>query len=438
MVSEHGSPPERRGSQRAATIHDRRPVPPGVLPRQLQMWLMVGIAVVILTIIMLTGRPPSGPDAEGVGEISPPTSIQPERVQRYQERLTLQEARRRQELSATQPAPTATESGPMPPDPLAAERQRREYESLFAENVVLSRRPPDDRPYAIGSQRASPTARTRPAAGLDQRLRAPPTGEELAAVRHGLAETPWLAPSLSGPASPPPASEPIADNAARPPDIERQSRGEAARSADTGPIPTHGPVHRLLEGTVIEAVLVNRLDGTFSGPVQALVTTPVYAHGRQHVVIPAGSRVLGSVSPVETWGDARLAVRFHRLILPDGRSQSLNQFQGLNQIGETGLKDRVDRHYWQVFGASLAIGAISGLAQVNTYAGVDGYRASDGARHAAGASLAASTGRVLDRYLNVLPTITIREGHRLKVYLTNDLDLPAYAALAPTVRGGIR
>jgi type IV secretion system protein VirB10 len=43
-----------------------------------------------------------------------------------------------------------------------------------------------------------------------------------------------------------------------------------------------------------------------------------------------------------------------------------------------------------------------------------------------GSSLATSTGRVLDRFLNVLPTITIREGHRVKVYLTSDLDLPEY------------
>ena len=46
-----------------------------------------------------------------------------------------------------------------------------------------------------------------------------------------------------------------------------------------------------------------------------------------------------------------------------------------------------------------------------------------------------STGRILDRYLNVLPTITIREGYRIKVYLTNDLDLPAFA---PDGLGGLQ
>ena len=36
--------------------------------------------------------------------------------------------------------------------------------------------------------------------------------------------------------------------------------------------------------------------------------------------------------------------------------------------------------------------------------------------------------QVMNRFLNRLPTITIREGHRVKVYLTSDIELPAYAA----------
>jgi type IV secretion system protein VirB10 len=194
-------------------------------------------------------------------------------------------------------------------------------------------------------------------------------------------------------------------------------------------------VTRLLEGTVVETVLLNRLDGTFAGPVTCLVTTPVYSHDRQAIVIPAGARVLGSSSPVQTWGDSRLAVSFHRLVMPDGRTHSLERFKGLNQIGDTGLKDSVDRHYWRVFGASLAIGAISGLAQYGSRSGFDSYSFGDSYRQAAGSSLAASTGRVLDRYLNVLPTITIREGYRIKVYLTNDLELPIYS---PVTLGGAR
>ena len=52
--------------------------------------------------------------------------------------------------------------------------------------------------------------------------------------------------------------------------------------------------------------------------------------------------------------------------------------------------------------------------------GLDAYR------QGVGASVSQSSARVLDRFLNLLPTVTIREGHRIKVYLSNDLELPAY------------
>ena len=185
---------------------------------------------------------------------------------------------------------------------------------------------------------------------------------------------------------------------------------------------------------MIEAVLLNRIDGTFAGPVACLVTTPVYTQDRQRVVIPAGARVLGAAAPVQAWGEARLAVTFHRLLMPDGHSYTLDLLKGLDAAGETGLRDRVDRHYAQVFGASLAIGALSGLAQLNTRTGFNTADFGDEFRQSAGASLSNSTSRILDRYLNVLPTITIREGHRIKVYLTSDLELPAYDAMP----GGLR
>ena len=87
--------------------------------------------------------------------------------------------------------------------------------------------------------------------------------------------------------------------------------------------------------------------------------------------------------------------------------------------------DQVNHHYLQVFGVSLAIGAIAGLSQANTQYGIDSS-AADAYRQGIASSLSQSSLRILDRYLNVLPTFTIREGHRVKIYLTGDLALPAY------------
>jgi type IV secretion system protein VirB10 len=189
-----------------------------------------------------------------------------------------------------------------------------------------------------------------------------------------------------------------------------------------------------MEGTIVETVLTNRLEGTFAGPVNCLVTTSVYATDHEHLLIPAGSRVLGEAKPVNTFGQTRLAVVFHRLILPNGTHADLHDFHGLNQVGDIGLRDHVDRHYAQIFGASLAVGAIAGLAQAQTAVGLDAT-SFDVYRQGAAANLAQSSARILDRFLNILPTVTIREGHRIKVYLSNDLDLPAYRD-APFAVGG--
>ena len=126
----------------------------------------------------------------------------------------------------------------------------------------------------------------------------------------------------------------------------------------------------------------------------------------------------------------RLAVSFNRLVMPDGRTYRLDQFMGLNDIGDAGLRDQVNQHYRSTFGASAAVGLISGLAQ---YLGTAGFNRGDGDRTVVitgGVSDAAaqSTAQVMNRYLNRPPSITIREGHRVKVYVTSDFELPPYHA----------
>ena len=177
---------------------------------------------------------------------------------------------------------------------------------------------------------------------------------------------------------------------------------------------------RIYEGSFVEAVLVNQLNGDFPGPVLAAVAVPFYSADRQRIVIPRGARVVGSASAVIGQDQERLAVGFHRLIFPDGRWVSL-EFAGLNQIGEGALKDQVNRHYFSMFASVGAVGIISGLTLrgSNPYAG-----GAEGVRAGAGQGLAQGATNILDRFLNRLPTITIRAGHRLRIWLTSDVLVP--------------
>jgi type IV secretion system protein TrbI len=187
-----------------------------------------------------------------------------------------------------------------------------------------------------------------------------------------------------------------------------------------------GQPYVLFEGTTIDATLMNRLDGEFAGPVKLMVASAVYSHDRQHVLIPEGSTILGEVKPVEGLGQRRLAVVFHRLLMPDGYSVDLDKFQGLSAEGATGLKDKVNNHYAQIFGTSVALGVIAGAAEGSIGSGAIYQNGADAYRAGGASSVSQSSTRVLDRFLSISPTLTIREGHRVKVYLTQDVLLPAY------------
>jgi type IV secretion system protein VirB10 len=436
---------------------------------------MVGVAFTIMVIILLTGHAdPPKPARSGPSQTQP--ALAPtDRIRNYFQHLNTTDAHQRETDPSGQPQPAAPRPagrvGTVPAN--AQEEARRESQSLFADNVALSRRPTGQQPYAERSPARPPTSGDVPpsTSALDQvnqlnqiqqaLTRAIAQGPPVA-TRRDLPVAPLAAPPVASltsppasPTAPPVASltSPLASSTAPPiasltaspfaPTQPRSSpveplpsgRGTTAPTTRAPENPAPGARLSITEGTVIETVLLNRLDGTFAGPVSCLVTSPVYSRDRQAILIPAGARVLGAAAPVQAWGDSRLAVSFHRLLMPDGHSYNLDLFKGLDQIGETGLRDDINHHYLQIFGASLAIGALSGLAQYNTRSGISVGSFGDEYRQAAGASLANSSTRVLDRYLNVLPTITIREGYRIKVYLTNDLALPVYAASAT---GGVR
>ena len=174
---------------------------------------------------------------------------------------------------------------------------------------------------------------------------------------------------------------------------------------------------RIYEGSFLEAVLATQLTGDYPGPVLAVVSLPFYSADRQRILVPRGTRIIGSAQAVTNQDQARLSIGFHRLIFPDGSWVSL-QFRGLNQLGEGALKDQINRHYFSMFIAVGAVGVLSGL----TAAGGNPYEGGGAAmRSGAGQGLGQAATRILDRFLNRMPTITIRAGHRLRVWFTSDV-----------------
>jgi len=389
MTDPHPASPTPQPPSSPPVIDVRR-TPLGVMPRQLPRWLLLGIAVAMAAIMALSGAPAARRASSTSASTPVAVDANQQRIEDYQRRIQEQTER------------------------LVAEQQALDAAKTGAASRVEPHEPRPTRPATPPAVDAHLTTGPEPMA----RAAAPPSDRSLfvdsVAFTLPLASpsTPTAAASSAVPSTPP------RDGSGAPDFSPADSHG-AARVTST----PH--TYTIPEGSVIETVLTNRLDGTFAGPVNCLVTTAVYAPDHQHLLIPAGARVLGDARPVTTFGQTRIAVVFHRVLLPNGARIDLETFHGLSQIGETGLRDEVDRHYAQIFGASLAVGAIAGLAQAQTSIGLDAT-ALDVYRQGAAANLAQSSARILDRFLNLLPTVTIREGHRIKVYVSSDLDVPAY------------
>jgi type IV secretory pathway VirB10-like protein len=401
-------------------VVDHRTPPRGVLPRSTQTWVMGGLAVAIVGIIVIAGHPEPAPRSSTSPSPTTIPALSPDRLKEYQDRLRLLEERAHQQPTPVSPAASAAAEDdtrprtPASPDPLAEDRRRRTYESLFASNVVMSRRPDGQRLVADSGTPARPFA-----AGNGDA----PVPPSIDAVADAVVRATTRATQATAPVAAATAAAPVATTAPAPP---AAATGRSAPPAHTDPISSSGVTQRLLEGTVIDTVLTNRLDGGTAAPVNCLVTNPVYSHDGQRIVIPAGARVLGETKPVQAFGETRVAVAFDRLVMLDGSTYRLDQFAGLNAIGDAGLRDQVNQHYLSTFGAAAAIGLISGFGQ---YLGTGGF--ADGTNNTVviGGGVADATGQAMaqtmNRFLNRMPTVTIREGHRVKVYLTSDIDLPA-------------
>ena len=425
---------EQTTSPAAQPIQDKTPKPPGLMPKNVQTWAMLGLAVLMVSIMWLTGgkKPQTAPKSGTPSvQTSAPLEVNQAKIADLQARI--QELQREQQAALTQqnkffgalqgdtqtaaPAQVTNPQpgAPPPDDPIQAERKKRAYLSLFSSNVALTYRkdlpPPESastsNPLGLQSQSAqTPTFDQQ----LSQILQTSPMPQPVPPV-----------PSVSG------SGHQVGTTAAE----EEEKKVSDSASKQISPNPStlnvaQGKNYVIFEGTILETVLLNRLSGDFTGPVECLITNDIYSHDRQHVLIPSGTKVLGEAKRVEAFGQTRLAVAFHRFIMPDGYSVSLDQFKGMNQIGDTGLRDQVNNHYLKIFGASLAVGAIGGIAEAGS-GGLLTQSGTQSIQQGIGESLGQTSQRILDKFLNILPTITIREGHRVKIYLSGDLAVPDYA-----------
>ncbi len=182
--------------------------------------------------------------------------------------------------------------------------------------------------------------------------------------------------------------------------------------------------YEVMAGTLISASLITGLDSDLPGLVVAQVTQNIYdSVAGKTLLIPQGSRLVGTYDSVVAFGQSRALVVWQRIIMPDGSSIQIDNLPATDAQGYSGLKDDVDYHTW----ALLKGVAISTLLGVSTQLTLNGQ--SDlvtAIRQSTQDSVNQAGQQLTQKNLNIQPTIRVRPGWPLRVIVHKDLVLRPY------------
>ena len=219
-------------------------------------------------------------------------------------------------------------------------------------------------------------------------------------------------------------------NGQKPGNVQVATAQQPKSDSKSNPMSTYdfdsyqGQLYRIFEGTVFEGVVTNRIDGGLSGPILVMLTTDYYSHDHQQLLMPQGTRLIGTVQSVSNAQQRKMFVTFHRAVCPDGFSLDFDKYVGLDPLGTTGLATKVDHGYLMAFGAAAAVGGLGGLAQIGNNGGA--FTPSTEIRNGISAQTAQEGEQILNHFLNRLPVITLKEGSRARVYVGRDILIPSY------------
>ncbi|WP_428561439.1 MAG: TrbI/VirB10 family protein [Solidesulfovibrio sp. DCME] len=196
---------------------------------------------------------------------------------------------------------------------------------------------------------------------------------------------------------------------------------------------TPGQPFEVKTGTVIPGVMITGINSDLPGSIIAQVSQNVFdtATGR-YLIIPQGAKLFGVYDSRVIYGQSRVLVAWNRIIFPDGSAITLGAMPGADMSGYAGFNDEVNNHYLRVFGSAVLMSLISGSnafamdslnVKGNTSSGVPSMQ--DEMASALASQLGQTTTKLLEKNLNIKPTLEIRPGYQFNIIVTKDMVMKA-------------
>ena len=182
----------------------------------------------------------------------------------------------------------------------------------------------------------------------------------------------------------------------------------------------------LRAGFVVPATLISGINSDLPGQIVAQVAQNVYdTPTGKYLLLPQGSRLVGSYSSDVAYGQARVLVAWQRIVFPDGKAMDIGAMPGADGAGQAGFSDDANNHYFRLFGSALLMSAVTAGITYSQRQNDNSFRnapsASSTLSEALGQQLGQVTGQLIAKNLNVSPTLEIRPGYRFNVIVVKDL-----------------
>lgn len=229
----------------------------------------------------------------------------------------------------------------------------------------------------------------------------------------------------SGPTQPSENYDPAAD-------IDKEGFFTRADTREDGWLSRHtrepGREYEVKTGSVIPAAMVTGINSDLPGVMIAQVSQTVYdtATGR-YPLLPQGAKLYGIYDARVVYGQQRVLTAWNRVVFPDGSSVTLGTMPGADMAGYAGFQDEVNNHYLRIFGSAMLMSTISAgtsyAVDSTSNSDRDSQRTTfqDAMASSLAAQMGATTLQLLQKSLNIKPTLEIRPGYQFNIICTKDI-----------------
>lgn len=181
----------------------------------------------------------------------------------------------------------------------------------------------------------------------------------------------------------------------------------------------------LRQGTIIPSILLSSVNSDLPGQILAQVTDDVLDSPLgNHILIPRGSKLVGQYGFSPDYGQERLMMGFNRIIFPDGKAKDIGAMPGTGTDGFAGADAHVNNHLLRLFTSSVllaGVGTTTILTSQNSYNSDGDIKANSAFAQSLSESLGQTATKIIERNLNVSPTLEVKAGYSFNVTLIKDL-----------------